>query len=540
MNNGHHEHETNPWIVTKIQDFLYFCCPECDVREPITSKDDFFKHAIENHPKAKDYLELLIKNEPVLEVENWHFDEYHPVVLEEGDKLPITEDFYVEENGNDIISDVVGAADEDISSKLGLDSSQQESKMAHLQKSRQHCSICQKSFGKPAILRRHIATVHKGKTNNHCDSEHQNLANNGTVADLSERNFYGECAKVKEEIQNDINFEIDNIEISNISNDETTCDDLILNNVKCELKEDEFNENITEDLISEEKLSNYYKYKKPKECESCHKVFSDGACLRRHVRTVHEGMKFNCDFCEKSFSQLPNLKIHIGTVHEDGTSNKWREKYEKYRNPQECNICQKSFVDATVLRRHVKTVHEKVESQIKNVHEGSKKVNICNLCEKSFYFQSDLVSHMAFLHEQQGGGLEKEQNTKFNCEFCKKEFGRKAHLNEHLNAYHDKPKDFKCEFCDETFRKLSSLKTHCIEIHDKQKFLKCRQCGKEFAQSQSLKEHVLFVHEGIKNHICEGCGKAFGTSSVLKHHQKVVNNSSNFFIIENYYYNMIF
>ena len=397
MNNGHHEHETNPWIVTKIQDFLYFCCPECDVREPINSKEDFFKHAIENHPKAKYYLEELIKNEPDnLELggdeNNWHFDEYHTSDFLEGDNKPITEDFYVEENGNEII----------------------------------------------------------------------------TTA--------GDCAKVKgEEIQNNAsNFEIDNIEISNndFNNDETTCDDLLLNNVKCELKEDEFIENIIaehQNVISEEKLSNYYKYKKQKECEVCHKVFSDGACLRRHIRTVHEGQKYNCELCEKSFSQLPNLKIHISTVHdEDGTStNKWREKYEKNRTPQECNN-----KDSTVLRRHIKAVHEKFETQSKMVHEDNK-----------------------------------------------------AHLNDHVTAYHDKPKDFfKCEFCDDKFQKLSVLKIHCIEIHDKQKFLKCDKCGKEFSQSQSLKEHVLFVHEGIKNHVCDSCGKAFGTSSVLKHHQKVVCN----------------
>ena len=100
MNNGHHEHETNPWIVTKIQDFLYFCCPECDVREPINSKEDFFKHAIENHPKAKYYLEELIKNEPdnlelVGDENNWHFDEYHTSDFLEGENKPIIEDFYI-------------------------------------------------------------------------------------------------------------------------------------------------------------------------------------------------------------------------------------------------------------------------------------------------------------------------------------------------------------------------------------------------------------------------------------------------------------
>ena len=29
-----------------------------------------------------------------------------------------------------------------------------------------------------------------------------------------------------------------------------------------------------------------------------------------HIKTIHEGIRYQCDLCEKSFSQLPNLKAH--------------------------------------------------------------------------------------------------------------------------------------------------------------------------------------------------------------------------------------
>ena len=43
--------EINPWAIHNVEDFLYFCCPECE--EKNQSKDLFIKHAINEHPKSK-------------------------------------------------------------------------------------------------------------------------------------------------------------------------------------------------------------------------------------------------------------------------------------------------------------------------------------------------------------------------------------------------------------------------------------------------------------------------------------------------------
>ena len=44
----------NPWNVDKLEKFLYFCCPECDLKDQ--SKVSFLQHALEKHPDAKGYL----------------------------------------------------------------------------------------------------------------------------------------------------------------------------------------------------------------------------------------------------------------------------------------------------------------------------------------------------------------------------------------------------------------------------------------------------------------------------------------------------
>ena len=58
----------NPWSVRKIEEFLYFCCPECELTKDslYQSRELFLKHAINQHPGAKENLPMLteIKLEP--------------------------------------------------------------------------------------------------------------------------------------------------------------------------------------------------------------------------------------------------------------------------------------------------------------------------------------------------------------------------------------------------------------------------------------------------------------------------------------------
>ena len=43
--------QENPWLVEHLEEFLYFCCPECHVKDQ--SKESFLEHALNQHPKAK-------------------------------------------------------------------------------------------------------------------------------------------------------------------------------------------------------------------------------------------------------------------------------------------------------------------------------------------------------------------------------------------------------------------------------------------------------------------------------------------------------
>ena len=55
--------EINPWCVSNLEEFMYYCCPECDKRSK--SKNLFVKHALGEHSKAQTYLQKFRVKENV-------------------------------------------------------------------------------------------------------------------------------------------------------------------------------------------------------------------------------------------------------------------------------------------------------------------------------------------------------------------------------------------------------------------------------------------------------------------------------------------
>ena len=64
------EEEFNPWNVSYLEEFLYFCCPECDFRSPgrdangfmYSGRVSFMKHALIAHPRAKNLIDKQVES----------------------------------------------------------------------------------------------------------------------------------------------------------------------------------------------------------------------------------------------------------------------------------------------------------------------------------------------------------------------------------------------------------------------------------------------------------------------------------------------
>ena len=80
------------------------------------------------------------------------------------------------------------------------------------------------------------------------------------------------------------------------------------------------------------------------ECVQCHKTFNDSSNLRRHERSVHEGVKYSCEQCDFQATQRSDLTLHIQSKHEG-------VKYD-------CDQCDYQASKKSNLRTHIKNKHE--------------------------------------------------------------------------------------------------------------------------------------------------------------------------------------
>jgi len=63
------EFDQNPWLVQKIADFNFLCCPECAFKSKI--EEVFIEHAVESHPQSK--LSKIFWEQPISKVPNDEF-----------------------------------------------------------------------------------------------------------------------------------------------------------------------------------------------------------------------------------------------------------------------------------------------------------------------------------------------------------------------------------------------------------------------------------------------------------------------------------
>ena len=70
----------DPWNVDTLEEFLYYCCPECK-DERIQNKADFIKHALEEHPKSKDSVTKIIRVKKEIPTELKNFETFFSMLI---------------------------------------------------------------------------------------------------------------------------------------------------------------------------------------------------------------------------------------------------------------------------------------------------------------------------------------------------------------------------------------------------------------------------------------------------------------------------
>ena len=202
----------NPWSVNNLEEFLYFCCPECDERNQF--KDQFLQHALNQHPKAKECLQNIkikkeVRNAEEEILDNLELPSMKTIVHENNTTSHLSyHTDYVNcnivkcENNEEIYEKEIQAyeskssmldkqsdsemIENDESSLLAIDDNENEAvdpletfgqlgntvkshiKDIHKITTNYKCDLCDKDFSRPSGLTLHIKNVHKGLKNYKC------------------------------------------------------------------------------------------------------------------------------------------------------------------------------------------------------------------------------------------------------------------------------------------------------------------------------------------------------------------------------------
>ena len=422
-----------PWNVESLEDFLYYCCPECD--EKSQSREDFLCHALAYHPSSNNYLMPLEVKQEVKE-------KIISTDLETDLKDPSANNFQVKEENiiqddNDTIED-----DEEYFLVNNHDNNEiYELKQETDNSDELRCDQCDKIFRSKSGLDYHLNFFH---------GEENEEVNNESIVDEDPKPF--KCEKCVKCFKNKFKLAI------HVKNKHTKL------KYKCDYDSCEKSFLSMADLKEHREVEHKDDAKKFS-CQFCQKSFNVKRYLDDHIRITHEGNIFECDNCGKKFTHLRTLTTHKKAFHEG---------IKDYV----CDFdhCIRAFTTSTALRKHVVRVHEGIKD------------HICEKCGKSFFDKWDMITHMKRCYSEK---------AKYKCDFdgCEESFEKQGLLRQHKKALHKGKEKYKCDHmhCDKGYNNRRFLKDHIERVHEKDKPI-CSLCGKQMANKFSLTNHIK-THE---------------------------------------------
>ena len=472
------EHKLIPWCVGSLEEFLFYCCPECDCKS--SSEKLFLSHALGNHPHSIAYLLKfnVDQYENTEEIDVSHsLDVKEAVPKQIGEKVQIAkqelegdpfsynstdcfdsmveikseklneedEDFDMEEDNLNTEYSEFENDENEIDPGDILEHEESVEDQPKPKKNNLQCDICGMVFAKPWGVKRHKLNIHTKKAS-------EKTSNKGKFhCDICGMRFtkFGNVKRHKLRIH-----------VKTILDDKgepTTwmcyCGEKFQSN-------DSFTNHVSQ--IHEKPKEPPMDKKEKKVCEYCGKSISMGF-YEEHINSQHLGKKsFKCSQCDKAYGAKDNLKNHIQIIH----------KNEKFQ----CHECGNSFASNQSLRNHVQVQHRGIPLERK--YE-------CDRCEKTFTGIVKLKNHVRTEHDK---------ILAFSCDICGRKFSRKNGLINHIKGVHNDERSYPCRFCEKKFKGKSQVELHEKGVHLKIKDIKCYVCSQMFSRYHHLHNHLDKIH----------------------------------------------
>ncbi len=493
----------NPWTVESLEDFLHYCCPECDVKSK--SKELFVNHAALQHPEAHATLSNFVL------LSDYLVNEDDIDVKEEYSEDEALEDHL---NDNDIDSQedclsppekkpkVLKQDDEPVKIKLKNRDPPGQSYQEQVQ-----CYLCGDCFLTGFRVRKHIRNIH-GRTGS------QTLYGPPKENVNDHQCYYCGHLTTIWEIRNHIRSKHNVKGASNYgppkeeyrSDKETQC-------YYCG-KIMPFEEVIEHIKMEHSKRYHSYMFGPPREfqCKPCGAAFETQLKMDRHtcikVKRLerHADGLYHCTICDKTSPKQRTMKVHIQSVHHEE------------RN-FECKLCGFKTKGGQTLMRHERTVH------FKEVR------HFCSDCGHGFYDKAHLKKHMR-THvtgvPDHPSRRKRRNNGDFSylCSVCDQIFDSVWKRNEHMKELHGLGKaNVKKEKCNNCGLMIHArwMECHSSMDHptdqDLDQFVSnlpvvtgrrkanpytCHLCPSKHETSTLLSAHVAKEHRKLV-HACQHC-----------------------------------
>ncbi len=449
----------NPWAVGSLDDFLHYCCPECDTK--CQSKESFINHALVNHPQAKTAIpDLVLQNE---EAEQ---QRHYASVKAEPEEDP---DFTLDED-------------------LDYEVEKATKKRKSSSKSRR---------GRP---KRSIVKTPPPDLDPDSQTQCYYCGEMMTVAEAfphmrenhgrPNRRMHGpprpfQCQQCK----------------GTFDKEETLTNHCCYNTAPVVKGENGlFVCHICRKTFKARKglkyhLTTFHVEERNFPCTQCDFKAKNLLVLNRHVRRIHnKEVNHFCPHCGKAFMLAYFMKKHVEDVHLKAAT----KKSEGVKGEFKCNECPEIFDTVQGRARHQKSAHPEKRNDVKTP---------CQVCGKRIHAVW-MEEHMRLEHP----GDEALAEVKAECSDCSIGFDSASELNDHtLNDHKDKVfQTYKCiEDCNSNFQSSAAAKRHVAEHHKKLMYV-CDECP------FMTKYHNLMEFHKAENHLnlgrtdqfsCDLCGR---------------------------------
>ena len=300
----------NPWNVSNLEEFLYYCCPECDCKNK--DKEDFVNHVVISHPRAKiligPEIEIEIEesdesttltqchNSDILEPELGHQQFTTSLV-----KIDVQDEFQSDfsDPDHDLNNDIIDPLNCDTNidetqvqqKEPNIETNQEEKSTKRSQRRKTIKTYTEIELNEPPLKKcKNKNFPRKSELTQHINSVHGNIQH---TCDICEKNF---------SYQSNLKKHIKRVH-----------EHFRYNCEKCKRSySDKFD--LKNHIIGfHEKVQIVY------DCDKCEKSFARKNALNRHIKSVHENIRYDCDKCEKNFSMKENLNKHIQRIHQNTT-----------------------------------------------------------------------------------------------------------------------------------------------------------------------------------------------------------------------------